>query len=99
MKTSRMLQIVFVVLCLVTALYAADTAWKWSGSFGDKAVSMLIVGDIQIHSRRADPSTAFVHMRETLNKADLVYANLEGQLVKSQGPTIDIPDKRGWTHP
>jgi poly-gamma-glutamate synthesis protein (capsule biosynthesis protein) len=38
-------------------------------------------------------------MRETLNKADLVYANLEGVLVKSVGPTIDIPDKPGWTHP
>jgi poly-gamma-glutamate capsule biosynthesis protein CapA/YwtB (metallophosphatase superfamily) len=28
-----------------------------------------------------------------------VYANLEGMLVKPQGPEIDIPDKRGWRHP
>src|SRR5215467_5467967 len=99
MKRWRLAYITIVVLCVVAAAYAADSAWKWSGSFGNKTLSMLIIGDIQIHSRRADPSTAFVHMRQTLNKADLVYANLEGQLVKSQGPTVDIPDKRGWTHP
>ena len=56
-------------------------------------------GDIQIHSRRADPTTAFNRMRETLKAADLVYANLEGLLVKSVGTTIDIPDKPEWTHP
>ncbi len=46
---------------------------------------MLIIGDIQVHSRRADPTTAFNRMRDTLKKADLVYANLEGLLVKSVG--------------
>src|SRR5690242_10242631 len=76
-----------------------DAAWKWAGSYGDKAVEMLIIGDIQVHSRRADPSTAFNRMRDTLKKADLVYANLEGLLVKSVGTTIDIPDKPEWTHP
>jgi poly-gamma-glutamate synthesis protein (capsule biosynthesis protein) len=76
-----------------------EAAWKWSGSFGDKAVELLILGDIQIHSRRADPATAFHRMRDTLKKADLVYANLEGLLVKSAGATIDIPDKPEWTHP
>ena len=60
---------------------------------------MLIIGDIQVHSRRADPTTAFNRMRDTLKKADLVYANLEGLLVKSVGTTIDIPDKPEWTHP
>ena len=60
---------------------------------------MLILGDIQVHSRRADPTTAFGRMRDTLKKADLVYANLEGLLVKSVGTTIDIPDKPEWTHP
>ena len=74
-------------------------AWKWSGTFSDKAVELLILGDIQIHSRRADPTTAFHRMRDTLKKADLVYANLEGLLVKSVGTTIDIPDKPEWTHP
>ena len=78
---------------------ARDAAWKWTGTYGDKAVEMLIIGDIQVHSRRADPTTAFNRMRDTLKKADLVYANLEGLLVKSVGTTIDIPDKPEWTHP
>jgi poly-gamma-glutamate capsule biosynthesis protein CapA/YwtB (metallophosphatase superfamily) len=78
---------------------AGDAAWKWSGNYGAKAVEMLIIGDIQVHSRRTDPTTAFGRMRDTLKKADLVYANLEGLLVKSVGTTIDIPDKPEWTHP
>ena len=89
----------FLMLCLAASVTAAQNAWPWSGSFGEKAVSMLILGDIQIHSRRADPMTAFANMRETLQRADLVYANVEGTLVKSQGPDGDIPDKKGWTHP
>ena len=86
-------------LVLLSALTSADAAWKWSGAYGDKAVELLILGDIQVHSRRADPTTAFTRMRETLKRADLVYANLEGLLVKSEGSTIDIPDKPEWTHP
>jgi len=85
-------------LCLAATLAANDAAWKWSGASGDKAVSMLIIGDIDIQ-RRVDPTTAFAHIGETLKKADLVYANLEGMLVTPQGPEIDIPDKRGWRHP
>ncbi len=81
------------------ALSAEADSWKWSGSFNDKAVELLILGDIQIHSRRANPTTAFQRMRDTLKKADLVYANLEGLLVKSAGTKIDIPDKPEWTHP
>ena len=89
-----------LVLCAAfTATLAADAAWKWSGSFGDKAVELLILGDIQIHSRRADPTTAFHRMRDTLKKADLVYANLEGLMVTSAGEKNDIPDKPEWTHP
>jgi poly-gamma-glutamate capsule biosynthesis protein CapA/YwtB (metallophosphatase superfamily) len=103
MKTSsalrRFLLISLAMVSLVAAVLAADTAWKWSGSFPGKTVEMLIIGDIQVHTRRADPTTAFSHMRETLNKVDLVYANLEGTLVKSQGAKVDIPDKPGWTHP
>src|SRR5690349_13240030 len=87
------------ILCVVATMAAADAAWKWSGSYPGKTVELLIIGDIQVHSRRTDPTTAFVHMRDTLNKADIVYANLEGSLVKSQGPKTDIPDKPGWTHP
>ena len=87
------------VLGLMGTLSAADPVWKWTGAYGDKAVELLILGDIQVHSRRADPTTAFGRMRDTLKKADLVYANLEGLLVKSVGTTIDIPDKPEWTHP
>jgi poly-gamma-glutamate capsule biosynthesis protein CapA/YwtB (metallophosphatase superfamily) len=88
-----------VVLCAAGAALAADAAWKWTGAYGKSAVELLIIGDIQVHTRRADPATAFVRMRDTLNRADLVYANLEGLLVKSAGTKIDIPDKPEWTHP
>jgi poly-gamma-glutamate capsule biosynthesis protein CapA/YwtB (metallophosphatase superfamily) len=88
----------FLTVTLAATL-SGDAAWKWTGNFGDKAVEMLILGDIQVHTRRADPTTAFHRMRDTLKKADLVYANLEGLLVKSAGTTIDIPDKPEWTHP
>lgn len=90
---------VALAVLLLSTLVSGDAAWKWSGNYGDKAVEMLIVGDIQVHSRRADPSTAFNRMRDTMKKADLVYANLEGLLVKSAGARIDIPDKPEWTHP
>ncbi|MBI3263847.1 MAG: CapA family protein [Acidobacteria bacterium] len=92
-------RLIFIVsICLVAGLAAADGGWKWSGTYGEKAVTLLIIGDVDIQ-RRADPTTAFVHLRDTLNRADLVYANLEGVLVKSQGPEVDIPDKKGWRHP
>jgi poly-gamma-glutamate synthesis protein (capsule biosynthesis protein) len=97
----RALEMLVPVICCAASLAAADTAWKWSGTSGDKvdrAMSMLIIGDIDIQLR-ADPTTAFAHIGETLKQADLVYANLEGMLVKPQGPEIDIPDKRGWRHP
>lgn len=95
----RYVSIPLAVLLLGASFAAAGAAWSWSGTFSDKAVSLLIIGDIQVHQRRADPATAFVNVRETLRSADLVYANLEGVLVTSKGPDIDIPDKKGWTHP
>lgn len=95
----RPMCVLFGVLALVTTVGARDAAWKWSGSFGSQAVAILIIGDIQVHSRRADPTTAFNRLRDTLSKADVVYANLEGLLVKSVGTKIDIPDKPEWTHP
>ena len=94
----HMLRTCIASIACVATLAAADAAWKWSGAYGDKAISMLIIGDIDIQ-RRADPTTAFVHIGDTLKTADLVYANLEGMLVKPQGPEVDIPDKRGWRHP
>jgi poly-gamma-glutamate capsule biosynthesis protein CapA/YwtB (metallophosphatase superfamily) len=98
MRTSS-LRIAIAAVCLGTSLIATDGVWKWSGSYGENAVSLMIIGDVQVHSRRADPATAFINMRDTLKAADLVYANLEGVLVKSAGPDGDIPDKKGWTHP
>jgi len=89
---------IVAALATVAVVSAGNGAWKWSGPHNDKAVSMLIIGDIDIQ-RRADPATAFAHLRDTLVAADVVYANLEGMLVKPQGPEVDIPDKRGWRHP
>jgi poly-gamma-glutamate synthesis protein (capsule biosynthesis protein) len=99
MARMKTIALTATTILALAALTAADAAWTWSGNFGDRAVEMLIVGDIQIHSRRADPSTAFNRMRDTLKKADLVYANLEGLLVTSAGAKNDIPDKPEWTHP
>lgn len=98
MTKRRVLGLSLALLGLMGTL-SADAPWKWSGTYGGQAVEMLILGDIQVHSRRTDPTTAFGRMRDTLKKADLVYANLEGLLVKSVGTTIDIPDKPEWTHP
>lgn len=98
MKKLRSVVLVVALSSVVAVLAAADAAWKWSGSYGSSAMTMLVIGDIDIQ-RRADPTTAFARMGETLKSTDLVYANLEGMLVKPQGPEVDIPDKRGWRHP
>src|SRR5215475_9707121 len=98
MKRLRSVALVVALSSGVVVFAAADAAWKWAGSYGSSAGTMLIIGDIDIQ-RRADPTTAFAHIGDTLKAADLVYANLEGMLVKPQGPEIDIPDKRGWRHP
>lgn len=93
-------RVVLAIACAcATAVVAAGAAWPWSGSVGAADVSLLIIGDIQVHTRRADPTTAFTNVQDTLTAADLVYANLEGVLVKSTGPDVDIPDKKSWTHP
>ncbi|MFN2446753.1 MAG: hypothetical protein ABR606_14380 [Vicinamibacterales bacterium] len=70
MTSGRFVLVSVGMFCLIGPLMAANAAWKWSGSFGDKAVEMLIIGDIQVHSRRADPTTAFGRVRETLKRAD-----------------------------
>ena len=83
---------VLTVVCALalTTLVAAAAPWKWSGAFGDKTMTLLVIGDIQIHSRRPDPVSAFQHLRDTLQRADLVYANLEGVLVPSQGADGEV---------
>jgi poly-gamma-glutamate capsule biosynthesis protein CapA/YwtB (metallophosphatase superfamily) len=77
---------------------AGDGAWPWSVYPGHgKAVTLLLLGDVS-PEQRADPASALKHTRATLGAADLVYGNLEGLLVKSEGPDKDIPDKSGWQH-
>src|SRR5262245_19318819 len=67
--TKLLTKTVIPIACLAATLAAADSAWKWAGSYGNKAVSMLIIGDIDIQ-RRADPTTAFLHIGDTLRQAD-----------------------------
>ena len=95
-KISHRLVLLFT-LGAAFSLAASDDVWRWSGLYGDDAVEIRILGDIQVQGR-SDPASAFVHLRDTLREADLVYANLEGMLVKSEGYGIDIPDKK-WIHP
>jgi poly-gamma-glutamate capsule biosynthesis protein CapA/YwtB (metallophosphatase superfamily) len=85
------------IASLAAAQSTGDGAWPWIGSHGSDSVNLLLVGDINVQ-KRADPAGVFVHVRDTLNQADLVYGNLEGLLVKSEGPDKDIPDKSGWQH-
>jgi hypothetical protein len=99
MKFTHRVLAIAIVCSIGVGVLTADAPWKWTGTFGRDAVEMLILGDIQVHSRRADATTAFHRVRDTLKRADLVYANLEGLLVPSAGATIDIPDKPEWTHP
>jgi hypothetical protein len=87
----RLMYSSIVTVLALTTLTSASGPWRWSGTVGDKAVSLMIIGDIQVHLRRADPASAFINLRDTLKQADVVYANLEGVLVKSQGPDGDIP--------
>jgi len=96
-KSTREAQCLFLTLVLAPIPASAEKAWSWSGSYGDEAVELLIIGDIQV--MRPDPPSGFVHVRETLRKADLVYANLEGSLVPSKGAGLDLPDKNQWVHP
>jgi poly-gamma-glutamate capsule biosynthesis protein CapA/YwtB (metallophosphatase superfamily) len=88
---------VFLALLCGASLQSADEAWHWAGRTPGSAVTILLLGDINVE-KRADPADAFRNVRATLNSADLVYGNLEGLLVKSQGPDKDIPDKTGWQH-
>ena len=76
----------------------AQEPWPWSDSVEANDVTLLLLGDFNVQ-KREHPEDALVHVRETLNHADLVYANLEGLLVPSRGADQDLPDKTGWTHP
>lgn len=92
-----MKNLVLLFLCAIAGSQAADKAWPWVGSQSSKAVTILLLGDINIE-QRANPADAFRNVRATLEGADLVYGNLEGLLVNSEGPDKDLPDKTGWQH-
>ena len=93
----KVMTLALLVLLCGAGLQSPDEAWHWAGRTNNSAVTILLVGDINIENR-ADPADAFRNVRATLNSADLVYGNLEGLLVKSQGSDKDIPDKGGWQH-
>ena len=76
---------------------SAEDPWPWSGELAADSVTLLLLGDFNVQQRE-NPADALVHVRQTLNQADLVYANLEGLLVESKGPAWDLPNKNGWTH-
>ena len=86
-----------IILCVLACLHAAGKAWPWVGTQSGDAVTVLLLGDINIE-QRMDPADAFRNVHETLTSADVVYGNLEGLLVKSEGPDKDLPDKNGWQH-
>ena len=83
--------------CAALCFAAGDGAWPWSARPDSKAVTLLLLGDVS-PEQRADPASALEHTGATLRAADLAYGNLEGLLVKSEGPDKDIPDKSGWQH-
>lgn len=87
------------ILCLSVCHNAAraQDPWPWSGSVDQDSVTLLLLGDFNVQNRD-DPAGALKHVRNTLNQADVVYANLEGLLVPSMGPALDLPNKSGWTH-
>ena len=61
--------------------------------------TLLILGDTNIQGRQ-DPDSAFVHVKDTLAAADLLFGHLEGPLAEpSEDPARpDIPHKPGWRH-
>jgi poly-gamma-glutamate capsule biosynthesis protein CapA/YwtB (metallophosphatase superfamily) len=94
----KILERAFLLLAVTAALMIGDGYFSSGASAaGEEPVTMLLLGDINIQ-HRADPVDALRYVRETLNSADIVYGNLEGLLVKSEGPGKDIPDKGGWQH-
>jgi len=97
MLMRRTFWLLLAIAFVATAQSSGDRPWPWAGSYGSDTVNLLLVGDINVQ-KRADPAAVFVHVRDTLRNADLVYGNLEGLLVKSEGPDKDIPDKSGWQH-
>jgi poly-gamma-glutamate capsule biosynthesis protein CapA/YwtB (metallophosphatase superfamily) len=61
--------------------------------------TLLILGDTNIQNR-ADPDSAFAHVKDTLAQADLLFGHLEGPLAEPSADPArpDIPHKPGWRH-
>ncbi len=91
------LMLSIAAVCPSICLAENNQPWPWTDSRDDNSVTLLLLGDFNVQ-KREDPADALVHVCETLNNADLAYANLEGLLVKSEGPDKDIPGKSGWQH-
>lgn len=72
-----------------------DSGHAWSVPRGESDVELLVVGDVDIQDRR-DPRTAFVHVKPTLDSADLRYANLEG--LYGDPEIMAIEAKSAWRH-
>ncbi|MEJ2245363.1 MAG: CapA family protein, partial [Acidobacteriota bacterium] len=98
-RASLMWLLIISIVAVYPPICPAETnePWPWIGGYDDKTLTLLLLGDFNVQ-KREDPADALVHVRDTLNSADLVYANLEGLLVKSEGPDKDIPGKGGWQH-
>lgn len=87
----------FPAIHTLSCLAETNRPWPWIDGRDDGSVTLLLLGDFNVQ-KRDNPTDALVHVRETLIKADLAYANLEGLLVESGGPDKDIPGKGGWQH-
>ena len=98
-RAASMWLLIISIVAVYPSFCLAETngPWPWTGVYDDKSLTLLLLGDFNVQ-KRDDPTDALVHVRDTLNNADLVYANLEGLLVKSEGPDKDIPGKGGWQH-
>lgn len=85
----------YIIFC--NSPVKAEDPWPWAIEPSEGSVTLLLLGDFNVQ-KRENPLDALKHVRKTLNKADLVYANLEGLLVESRGADKDLPNKSGWTH-
>lgn len=98
--TAGGIRLISLLALIAAACYVrvqAQDPWPWDAGGNSDAVTLILLGDFNVQ-RRERPVDALIHVRETLNQADLVYANLEGLLVPSRGPAEDLPNKSGWIH-
>jgi poly-gamma-glutamate capsule biosynthesis protein CapA/YwtB (metallophosphatase superfamily) len=60
---------------------------------------LVLAGDVNLQGR-ADPASAFTHVKDLLASADVRFVNLEGVLCGSRDDPLDpdIAHKPGWRH-